>query len=179
MVDTSVYPQTITKQGYKLLKIPDNPMADSRGYVYEHRFIMSEIIGRPLKKTEIVHHKDGNGLNNSPDNLELYKNISHHKVRHRGFEKSRKYPEEENPIVDCKCGCGGKLQKYDGSGRPRKYISGHNRKGIGKRNSIEMTTCLCGCGTQFRKFDKFGRERKFVTGHNSNINSNLKKRKDR
>lgn len=35
-----------------------------------YRRLMSEKLGRPLKKGEHVHHKDGNELNNDPDNLE-------------------------------------------------------------------------------------------------------------
>jgi hypothetical protein len=35
-------------------------------------------IGRKLKSGEVVHHKDGNPLNNSPSNLKVYKNQSQH-----------------------------------------------------------------------------------------------------
>jgi len=46
-------------------------MADSNGYVMCHRLIMAEFIGRPLRKGEIVKHKDGNALNNEIENLRL------------------------------------------------------------------------------------------------------------
>jgi hypothetical protein len=36
-----------------------------------HRLIMAEFIGRPLRKGEIVKHKDGNALNNEIENLRL------------------------------------------------------------------------------------------------------------
>ena len=62
---------TKTNHGYIKLYRPENPMADKRGEVYEHRLIMSEILGRPLEKWEHIHHKDNNRTNNSPDNLEL------------------------------------------------------------------------------------------------------------
>lgn len=32
----------------------------------------------------------------------------------------------ENPLINCACGCGNTFEKYDSSGRPRKFISGHN-----------------------------------------------------
>lgn len=40
--------------------------------VYEHREIMSKRMGRPLRREESVHHKDGNKLNNELSNLELW-----------------------------------------------------------------------------------------------------------
>ncbi|MBN2312337.1 MAG: HNH endonuclease [Sedimentisphaerales bacterium] len=39
--------------------------------VDEHRYVMQQFLGRPLLRTEIVHHKDGNPRNNSIDNLRL------------------------------------------------------------------------------------------------------------
>lgn len=66
------FKKVITNHGYIKLYQPENPMADKRGEIYEHRLIMSQILNRPLESWEIVHHKDGNKLNNSPENLELY-----------------------------------------------------------------------------------------------------------
>jgi len=39
---------------------------------YQHRVLMAEALGRPLETHENVHHKDGDRLNNSLDNLELW-----------------------------------------------------------------------------------------------------------
>ena len=50
--------------------------------VYEHRLIIEQAIGRKLLPYEEVHHKDGNKLNNSLDNLEVLPMIEH-KKKHR------------------------------------------------------------------------------------------------
>jgi len=59
----------VTKKGYRRFK-------DSGTYV--HRWVEEKKLGRKLGSEEVVHHKDGNTLNNSPDNLKLYKNQSQH-----------------------------------------------------------------------------------------------------
>lgn len=53
---------------------------------HEHRIVAEEMLGRPLKKGEIVHHKDGNKQNNSPENLEIMTQSEHaaiHSVKNR------------------------------------------------------------------------------------------------
>lgn len=39
------------------------------GWKAEHRWVMEIVLGRKLSPNEIVHHKDGDPLNNSPENL--------------------------------------------------------------------------------------------------------------
>lgn len=45
---------------------------DDRKRELEHRLVMAEVLGRPLTDTEVVHHRDGDRLNNTRDNLELW-----------------------------------------------------------------------------------------------------------
>ena len=47
-----------------------------------HRILAEEIIGRPLKKGEVVHHKDDNPRNNSIDNLEVLSSQAEHAKLH-------------------------------------------------------------------------------------------------
>lgn len=48
----------------------------------KHRAVMEAKIGRRLEKNEVVHHIDGDGLNNDPDNLWLFHCDSYHKHYH-------------------------------------------------------------------------------------------------
>lgn len=48
-----------------------------RGRQLEHRRVAAEMLGRPLRRDEDVHHKDGNRLNNDPANLEVLSHGQH------------------------------------------------------------------------------------------------------
>jgi hypothetical protein len=56
--------------GYRYLK-SDHPNAGKTGYVAEHHLVMSEHLGRPLRRGETVHHKNGIRDDNRLENLEL------------------------------------------------------------------------------------------------------------
>lgn len=58
--------------GYVIRYEPGNPNAGPNGYVYQHRHVMSEILGRQLRDGENVHHKNGDRADNRPENLELW-----------------------------------------------------------------------------------------------------------
>jgi type IV secretory pathway protease TraF len=66
----------ITSQGYVVIYKPEHANRDKVGYVKEHIYVMSQIMGRPLDKDETVHHKNGIKTDNSPENLELW--VSRH-----------------------------------------------------------------------------------------------------
>lgn len=60
------------KHGYVLIKKAGHPNANARGWIMEHRYVMSEIIGRPLTGDENVHHINGHRSDNRVANLELW-----------------------------------------------------------------------------------------------------------
>ena len=66
------------KKKYVLIHNPSHPYASSHGYVREHRLVMESMIGRYLAPEEVVHHKNGNTLDNNPDNLELFASNGEH-----------------------------------------------------------------------------------------------------
>jgi len=70
----------------------------------EHRLVMEKMIGRYLLPNEVVHHKDKNGKNNHPSNLQLFSENGEHLAYEllrqtpnwspEGFEKMRQSRRE-------------------------------------------------------------------------------------
>lgn len=54
-------------------------MARKDGYVMEHRLIIAQHLGRPLKRSEVVHHIDHDVTNNRLENLKLFGSNGEHK----------------------------------------------------------------------------------------------------
>ena len=69
---------TIKYKTYWVIKIAEHK------WQKEHIFLMEKMIGRKLRKYEIVHHIDRNGLNNSKENLQLMTKREH---RHLHYPK--------------------------------------------------------------------------------------------
>lgn len=70
-----------TKQGrISAIQIlmPDHPFCNAQGYVYEHRIVMEEQLGRYLTDDELVHHVDLDPTNNVPENLVVLNGTSEH-----------------------------------------------------------------------------------------------------
>lgn len=80
--------RTINSYGYILIKQPDHPYADNRGYVKEHRLVMEGILGRYLEPEEVVHHEDEIKDNNEPENLRLFSSDKKHLAYHRDLRRS-------------------------------------------------------------------------------------------
>lgn len=66
------FEKIVDDQGYVQVPAPNHPNARKSRRVPEHRFVMSRFLGRPLTKSENVHHKNGDKLDNRIENLELW-----------------------------------------------------------------------------------------------------------
>lgn len=60
----------LNKQGYVYIYEPGNPDAHLKGsWILEHRWVAAQKLGRRLRPDEQVHHINGDGTDNHPDNL--------------------------------------------------------------------------------------------------------------
>lgn len=57
--------------------VPGHPAANNRGYVLRYRYVMEQHLGRFLNPDELVHHKNGNKLDDTLENLELITRSAH------------------------------------------------------------------------------------------------------
>lgn len=66
--------------GYIMLSIPDYPSADPNGYVYEHRYVMEQHLGRFLKTDEHIHHVNEIKSDNNLSNLKVLTRSEHARI---------------------------------------------------------------------------------------------------
>lgn len=78
--------KSFNNNGYVAYYIPEHHCASSVGMVYEHMIVAEKMLGRELKNGEVVHHKDRNKKNNSPDNLMVFKTNTDHSAYHAGCD---------------------------------------------------------------------------------------------
>lgn len=84
----------MNSDGYISVKV-----VEGQQWAAEHRLVMEQMLGRPLRRGESVHHKNGIRHDNRPENLELWIGPIRRGVRARDFrcphcEKPWVYPDE-------------------------------------------------------------------------------------
>lgn len=98
-------------KGYVRLRSPDHPNADEGGYVYEHVYVASRLLGRGLKPGEVVHHVHGRRADNA---RLLVCTHAYHQQLHARLAASPVWPEfPPRATRRPKCGMCGRAIQYD------------------------------------------------------------------
>ncbi len=118
--------------GYIYLKKPNHPNSGKNGYVFEHRFIMSEHLGRPLSDKEVVHHINERKGDNRIENLKVLKNGAH-----TSYHNNKR--QTDNSLTK---NCQRCNEKYSTYNEKSKWCS-YQCKNLGERNRINKTCRVC------------------------------------
>lgn len=76
----SHYKMRMTKDGYLRVYCAHHPFADGRKQMLVHDMVMELHVGRRLRRTEVVHHKNGIKTDNRIENLEIMSHSQHSKM---------------------------------------------------------------------------------------------------
>jgi hypothetical protein len=134
---------SVTHYGYRMIRVNGRR-------VFEHRYVMEQHIGRPLNRREVVHHKDGNKLNNDISNLELLESQSEHTETHRFRFASETHKEcclcgVIKPRSDFAAGGTGGTNKDPNAGYCRPCSNAKHREWKERRKQLPPLPCsVCG-----------------------------------
>jgi hypothetical protein len=99
------------QNGYRYIRIPKYRKGcqdDGRGHFYyrEHVLVAEGILGRQLREDEIVHHIDGDKLNNDPGNLMVLRRADHSRAHTTIDNPNRLKPGAWSHKWSCCRACG-------------------------------------------------------------------------
>lgn len=73
----------VDQHGYVMVR-------DGKRWRKEHRVVMERRLGRPLRRDELVHHRNLDKTDNRPENLRVYRSHAKHFAHHR-LRRSAKF----------------------------------------------------------------------------------------
>ena len=71
------------------MKYPYKRISKKGISIDEHRKVMQDYLGRELKRTEIVHHINGNKLDNRIENLQIMSVLEHNRLHKEKLPKTK------------------------------------------------------------------------------------------
>ena len=96
MHDLSSISRQTLHNGYILVKFPHHPRAWKTGWMYLHRLVAENFLGRFLRDDELVHHRNRVRTDNRQENLEIL-TASGHAAHH-----ARRVPKMLRPCQGCR-----------------------------------------------------------------------------
>ena len=90
---------TILHGGYVWEFCPGHRLQNAWGFVAQHRLIGESLVGRPLERHEVVHHKDECRTNNDPSNLQVMTQTEHRSHHGRRMAELNLAPINREMVV--------------------------------------------------------------------------------
>lgn len=118
------YPRMKRKDGTGTFQNGYKKITTNGKRIFEHRKVIENFIGRKLKKSEKIHHIDGDKLNNKVSNLIITSQKDHIKTFHNNQPRIFNWNKFTPQNKDNKCQvCNKKLNKQNRFGLCRKHYN--------------------------------------------------------
>lgn len=94
-----------------------------------HRLVMEAVLDRHLGLEEIVHHINGDKLDNRIENLRVMSRAEHVRLHRSKGQIVLRPIGAAQETIECACGCGLQRERWSKNNLERRFINGHNQRG--------------------------------------------------